>query len=161
MADSFYRVYLDASAVGGAHDDEFAAETQALFARFARGEAQALIGPPLLDEIAAAPERVQETLRELAERAEILGISSEAEELRDAYLAAEVLPARWAGDALHVAYATVARADAIVSWSFKHLVNPQRIRRFSAVNIARGFGLVVILTPGDVLRALAAETESG
>jgi hypothetical protein len=41
-------------------------------------------------------------------------------------------------DALHVALALVARADALVSWNFKHLVQLRRIRGFHAVNVLRG-----------------------
>lgn len=51
---------------------------------------------------------------------------------------------------MHVAHASVARADVIVSWNFKHLVNPLRIRGFNGVNAAQGYGPVVIMTPEDV-----------
>ena len=81
---------------------------------------------------------------------ERLGLSKEAEELRNAYLAAGVLSPKWSDDALHVAHAVVARADVIVSWNFKHLVNPLRIHRFNDVNTMQGYGPVVIMTPEDV-----------
>jgi hypothetical protein len=59
-----------------------------------------------------------------------------------------------ADDALHVAQATLARADVIVSWNFKHLVNPTRIRAFNGVNLGQGYGLVVIMTPAEVIGGL-------
>jgi hypothetical protein len=74
--------------------------------------------------------------------------------LRDAYVAEEVVTARYADDALHVAQATLAQADAIASWNFKHLVNPARIRGFSRVNAARGHAPVVILTLADIVGIL-------
>jgi hypothetical protein len=63
----------------------------------------------------------------------------------------------YADDALHVAQATVARVDVIVSWNFKHLVNPIRVREFNGVNLAHGYRLIVILTPADVVRIVEAE----
>ena len=98
-----------------------------------------------------APECVQDLLEKLlACETERLGLPEEAEELRDAYIAAKVLPPRWSDDALHVAQAAVSRADVIVSWNFKHLVNPLRIRGFNGVNVAQGYGPVVIMTPEDL-----------
>jgi hypothetical protein len=61
---------------------------------------------------------------------------------------------KYSDDALHVAQATLARADVIVSWNFKHLVNPTRIRMFNGVNLGQGYGLVVIMTPSEVLGVL-------
>ena len=50
-------------------------------------------------------------------------------------------------DALHVAAATVARADLILSWNFKHIVNYQRIRRFNGVNALEGYVAIEIRSP--------------
>jgi len=51
--------------------------------------------------------------------------------LRDAYVQAGIVTPKYGDDALHVAQATLARADVIVSWNFRHLVNPVRIRMFN------------------------------
>ncbi len=80
--------------------------------------------------------------------------------LRDAYLRAGVVTPKYADDALHVAQATLARVDVIVSWNFKHLVNPTRIRMFNGVNLAQGYGLVVIMTPSEVIGFLE-EADAG
>lgn len=63
-------------------------------------------------------------------------------------------------DALHVALATISCADVIVSWNFKHLVNPVRIRKFDGVNVMNGYGPVVILTPGDFVSSLEVDDET-
>jgi hypothetical protein len=60
---------------------------------------------------------------------------------------------------LHVAYATLARADVLVSWNFKHLVNPLRERAFNGVNVANGYGFVSIMTPAEVVRVLEVSDE--
>jgi hypothetical protein len=47
----------------------------------------------------------------------------------DAYVAGGVLGKTSRSDAIHVATATVAEADLIVSWNFKHIVNYNRIHK--------------------------------
>ena len=50
-----------------------------------------------------------------------------------------------------MALATIGRVDVLVSWNFKHIVNLGRIRLFNAVNLERGYGLIEIRTPREVL----------
>jgi len=63
----------------------------------------------------------------------------EVARLADAYLHAGVVPKRKRNDALYVAYATVFRMDALLSWNFKHLANLRREARFMTVNQAEGY----------------------
>ena len=53
-------------------------------------------------------------------------------------------------DAQHIAIATVAAVDVLVSWNFKHIVNLQRIRGYNAVNISEGYPPVEIRTPQEL-----------
>ena len=48
---------------------------------------------------------------------ETLQLDTEARELEDAYIAAGVIDARIRADARHIAIATVARVDVLVSWN--------------------------------------------
>ena len=79
--------------------------------------------------------------------------------LQDAYLKTGIVIDQDEDDAMHVALATLVRADVIASWNFKHLVNPSRIRAFSGVNTMQGYGPVVILTPADLNRILEESDE--
>ena len=54
-------------------------------------------------------------------------------------------------DAQHIAIATVARVDVLVSWNFKHIVNLQRIRGYNSVNLRYGYPMIEIRTPREVL----------
>ena len=54
-------------------------------------------------------------------------------------------------DAQHIAIATVARVDVLVSWNFKHIVNLQRIRGYHSVNIRKGYPILEIRSPREVL----------
>jgi hypothetical protein len=72
--------------------------------------------------------------------------------LRDAYLSAGVVGRGSLDDASHVAAATAARADAIVSWNFKDIVSVGRIRGYNRVNLQLGYEILTILTLEGVLR---------
>ena len=69
---------------------------------------------------------------------------------RNAYIAASILDERWADDATHVAAATVARADAIASWNFRHIVRLDKMKAYNRVNILNGYGVLTVVTPREV-----------
>ena len=72
------------------------------------------------------------------------------QELAKSYIDANVLGQASEGDALHVAAATVAGADLILSWNFKHIVNFDKIRGFNSVNVSQGYRSLTILSPFEV-----------
>jgi predicted nucleic acid-binding protein len=147
------RVYIDTSVFGGCFDREFSRDSRAFFRAIASGTITSLLSATLLRELEEAPQRVRDLLAEtLTGPCERIDVTAEMVDLRDAYLAEKVVAATYADDALHVAQATIAQADVIASWNFKHLVNPLRIRTFNRVNAAQGYRQVIILTPGDIVR---------
>jgi hypothetical protein len=82
---------------------------------------------------------------------EAIADSEEVRRLRDLYLADRVVGPAQANDAHHVALATVAKADMIVSWNFKHVVHFEKIRGFNAVNIREGYAPIAIYSPPEVV----------
>ena len=52
---------------------------------------------------------------------------------------------------MHVALATVSRADMVVSWNFKHIVHFDKIRGFNAVNLREGYLPIEIRSPKEVV----------
>ena len=54
-------------------------------------------------------------------------------------------------DAQHIAMATVANVDALVSWNFRHVVNLSRIHAYHGVNAKLGYPAVEIRSPREVL----------
>ncbi|GAB4162842.1 MAG: hypothetical protein Fur005_21790 [Roseiflexaceae bacterium] len=71
--------------------------------------------------------------------------------MQQAYLAAGIVTAKWATDALHVALATVSGCELIVSWNFKHIVHFEKIPLYNAVNTLEGYGAVAIFSPREVI----------
>lgn len=145
------RYYLDTSVFGGCFDRLFARESNQLIEAAIEGKFTVLISQVVLAELEPAPERVRAiATRLLAAEYELLVPDAESDDLWDAYMAAKVVGPRWADDARHVANATTARANLIVSWNFKHLVNVVRIREFNAVNMRLGYPMIDIRSPRDL-----------
>lgn len=146
------RIYVDTSVVGGCCDEEFAQESLALFEMARRGEAIVLVSDLLTQELAQAPEKVQNVLLSISgENLEEIRRSGESERLCQAYLDAGVVSAQSKNDAHHVAVATIARADVIVSWNFKHIVHFDKIRFFNAVNLREGYPAIEIRSPKEIV----------
>jgi len=51
---------------------------------------------------------------------------------------------------LHVAMATVAKVDVLLSWNFKHIVRLEKIRLYNAVNLELGYAPLQIYSPREV-----------
>ena len=71
--------------------------------------------------------------------------------LASRYIAEGILSANMLADAQHIAMATIARVDALVSWNFRHVVNLPRIHAYHRVNARRGYATLEIRSPREVL----------
>ena len=145
------RIYIDTSVIGGCFDPEFAEWSSGLLQDFRNGTFQPLLSEVIAAEIEDAPENVQTVYAELRSLdAEVLSIEESALELADEYQRRGILTANFYGDGLHIALATVAEADLLVSWNFKHIVRFDKIRLFNAVNIEFGYKPLQIFSPREV-----------
>jgi hypothetical protein len=54
-------------------------------------------------------------------------------------------------DGLHIALATIYRADVLASWNFKQIVNLNRIRLYNSIKYAAGYNLIEIRTRREIL----------
>jgi hypothetical protein len=117
---------------------------------------QGVFRPVLSDvtgaEILAAPVAVRSTYAEVLGMggAEVIEVTSEALTLRATYKDRGVLPARFETDMLHIALATVAEVDVLVSWNFRHIVRLDKIRMFNGVNLELGYRTISIYSPREV-----------
>ena len=146
------RVYVDTSVVGGCFDEDFADESRALFEMARRGDAAILVSDLLIEEVSRAPKRVQHVLTRLPAECVVRIERTEASfRLCQASLDASVVSRQSENDAHHVALATVARADLIVSWNFRHIVHYDKIRLFNAVNLREGYPMIDIRSPRELV----------
>jgi hypothetical protein len=86
------------------------------------------------------------------DQTESVGVTAEAEALRDAYLAAGVVGQASMEDAEHIAIASVAAVDLIVSWNFRHIVHFEKIAGYNAVNLLQGYPPLRIFSPKEVVQ---------
>ena len=148
-----FRVYIDTSVVGGCFDDEFQKLSRRFFEQVRVADIRLLVSDLLIEELEGAPEDVRGLLASLpAEGIEDVFRDAESLALRDAYTQASVVGPTAMNDAFHVAIATVARADVIVSWNFRHFVNLEKIRGFNAANLRMRYGMIDIRSPQEVIR---------
>ena len=146
------RVYTDTSVLGGCEDVEFREPSVSLLNAFQRGDLTLVLSELTVRELETAPERVRIVFARVPSRhIEAIGLSAEAEDLASAYIADGAVGASMRADALHIALATLARVDVLVSWNFKHIVNLKRIHAYNAVNLKKGYPLLEIRTPREVL----------
>ena len=145
------RIYIDTSVIGGCFDDEFVQWSNGLVADFRAGIFQPLLSEVIAAEIADAPENVQAVYAELVSLdAEVLTVDESALDLAEEYQKRGILTPNFYVDGLHIALATVAEADLLVSWNFKHIVHFDKIRLFNSVNIEFGYKPLQIFSPREV-----------
>jgi predicted nucleic acid-binding protein len=144
------RIYIDTSVFGGHFDNEFKEHTIPLFERIKAGEFVILYSTVTQDEVENAPENVKELVKSLkADLAEFIEITEEAVDLATEYITEKVVGQTSFADCLHIALATINRADFLVSWNFKHIVNIERIRGYNSINIKKGYKQLEIRSPRE------------
>jgi hypothetical protein len=118
------RVYIDTSVIGGCFDSEFALWSNGLMQDFQMGLFRPVISDLTTVEINVAPDFVQNKYAELLDlEHDILEVGDEALDLLGSYQMREVIGDKYRNDMLHIALATVAEVDILVSWNFKHIVH--------------------------------------
>ena len=146
------RIYTDTSVIGGCEDEEFRVYSRRLMDAFVRGDLRLVLSELTLRELEPAPLAVREVLATVPESSiEVVRLTPAADELARRYLAEGILKANMLADAQHIAMATVANVDALVSWNFRHVVNLPRIHGYHGVNAKLGYPTIEIRSPREVL----------
>jgi len=122
-----------------------------LFDQIRAGLHRAVISDISEAELSVAPEQVRQVLKELKPKyLDVMRLSPEAEALAAAYIKERIVTKKSELDTQHIAIATIAQVDLLVSWNFKHIVNYNRIRLYNAVNLKLGYRLLEIRSPRDL-----------
>jgi len=146
------RIYLDTSVFGGCFDEEFAKDSLRLFAEIRAGKFILVLSETVMAELEKAPAHVWQLMWDLPDNVvQTVDLTAEMEKLKDAYLEAKVVGPASSTDAEHIAIATVARADMIISWNFKHIVHYDKIAGYLSVNMRLGYGMIAVYSPKEVV----------
>ena len=145
------RIYVDTSVVGGIYDEEFELFTKILFERVFKREVRLIISELLEGELINAPEQVREFFQSLpVDQLEFVKLTREAIELAELYIGEKVVGETSRADCRHIAIATLANADVLVSWNFQHIVNLKRIRGYNSINLREGLRSLEIRSPKEL-----------
>ena len=152
-----YRLYVDTSVFGALFDEEDPERvrlTRSTLRRIKQAPYEAFIGTPVLEEISIAPLRLRVALeRQLKSLSPTLIEEGTASlRLAQAYMDARLVPPPKRNDARHIAIATAADLDAIVSWNFRDMVNIKKKNIVHSVNAKFGYRLIDIVSPLEVPR---------
>ena len=111
-----------------------------------------LVSDLLEAELLRAPQKVQEFLFTLPlGQVEHIKLNQEAADLADEYIKAKVVGQISRADCQHIAMATLSKADVLVSWNFKHIVNLDKIRGYNGINYQLGYNMIEIRTPKEII----------
>ena len=147
------RIYIDTSVFGGYFDEEFEEFTKPLFERIDNGEFIILYSTVTQEELENAPEKVKNLVKQLkVSQTEYIIETEEAVELATEYLLEKVVGKTSYVDSLHIALATINKADFLISWNFKHIVNVERIRGYNSINIKNGYKELEIRSPREFIK---------
>lgn len=140
--------YLDTSVFGGYFDEEFSEPTVNFFNRISAEKIELIVSEILQSELENAPKHVKNLLDNIPnEQIHKLDVNEESENLAKTYISENVVGKTSYADCLHIALATLSRADVLVSWNFKHIVNRDRIRGYNSVNLKLGYKMIEIYSP--------------
>jgi len=95
-------------------------------------------------------EEIRGKMLNLVKDHNVLKPSPESEVLAKAYVENGIIKERVKEDADHIAIATIAEVDYLISWNFGHLVNVKTRERVKALNILKGYKPIEIIAPPEL-----------
>jgi hypothetical protein len=146
------RVYADTSVFGGCFEEKFSVASARFFEQVRDGVFVLVVSDVILEELDPAPQYVKSLLDTVpAGHMEQVATSDDSKRLQLAYLDAAVVGPACGNDAAHIAVATIASVDIIVSWNFKHIVHYEKIMGYESINIRYGYRSPRIYSPYEVI----------
>jgi len=152
------RLYLDSSILGWSlnhsNPGRFA-EANLLLQQIAHGRFIGVYSWVSKQEIEAAPVHIAKKLWQKIEQAKLKSVtqrlSKQAEELAQAYCDKKIVPSDFKTDALHIAIATLWKADALVSYNFAHIVSLEVMVAVNKVNKEFNLHEIFLCQPQEVI----------
>ena len=158
VKESRVKLYLDSSVFGfsiSKHDPQRRAEANRLFRQIRDGLFEGGFSYVTEQELLAAPPKISERLRKKIDWARLHRIRvrsrSLVHDLAQRYCDARVIPHEYFEDALHVAAATLWRADALVSFNFTHIVRLETMIRVNEINRKEQLAELFLCQPSEVI----------
>jgi len=146
------RFYFDTSVFGGIFDEEFEDATLQLFERVNLGLIICIYSDLTETELLNAPEKIRDYFKKLPkENLEHVIVNDEILTLASKYIDEKVVGQTSFDDCVHIATATINKADILVSWNFKHIVNVYKIRGYNSINLRSNYQPLEIRSPKEII----------
>jgi hypothetical protein len=100
-----------------------------------------------LSELRLAPDAKADAGIKLLESVRILPDVPEARQIAAFYAEEQLMPRGAAGDAAHLAMASIHAIDFLLTWNCKHLANANKIPHLRALNARLGLAVPTLTTP--------------
>ena len=150
MERKILRVYVDSSVVYGAPNKEFSQDSRRFWEAFRNGDFVVIASDVLADEMERAPQGIRDRYRRIPESLiERVESTNESDALAAQYIAEGVVGTTHLDDCRHIAVATLADADVLVSWNFGDIV--YRRAGYNDVNEKLGYRNIIIQYPRQFL----------
>ncbi len=107
----------------------------------------------VLDEAGAGDPEAASLRLKIIEQLSVLSITDEVETLAKRLLDSQIIPAKAALDASHIAISAVHRLDFLMTWNCTHLANAQIKRKVDRVCQDAGYLCPTICTPEELMGA--------
>lgn len=102
-------------------------------------------------ELATAPRTKSRRALDMLKGIAVLDEPAELQSVAEYCLEQRAMPAETAGDAYHLAIASLHRVDFLLTWNCRHLANANKIRHLGVLNGRLGLPLPIITTPLTLL----------
>ncbi len=117
----------------------------------AQSEFEIFISQAVVDEASEGdPGASEERLKAISDF-QHLEINSKVEDMTHIYMAKLEIPSNAAGDAIHIAIASIHDVDYRVTWNCSHIANGAIIKRLARINADYGVHTPVLCTPEELL----------
>jgi predicted nucleic acid-binding protein len=154
MGERKMRIYVDSSVISGVFDHhmpERVKQARLFWDDVSSGKVRIVASDVLQDELDDAPLHIRNFFDGLPKSQIDRVVSTDkSDHLAERYITEGVVGDTNLNDCKHVALATLAEADVLVSWNFKHIVKLNKIFRYNAINKLLGYREIEIRTPEEV-----------
>jgi hypothetical protein len=123
-----------------------------------RGSYEAVTSVAVMDELRERPHPQQGEKIALVSAIPLLPITPAVLDAAEVYVSRKVMPADVAGDALHLAFASVHACDVLLTWNCVHLANANKFEHIRRVNTELRLAIPLLLTPLELMQTFTNET---
>lgn len=150
------KIYLDTSVISYLDQQdapERMAETRQLWEQIKAGKYDVVISNVVIGEINRCKEPKRDILMAYLKEIEYEAaeIDDRIVEIAGRFVDLGFLREKSFDDCRHIAAAIMSGCDVIVSWNFKHIVNPKTVRGVKAVTALEGRSDVLIFSPSSLI----------